>query len=174
MIPVKKNTRHCSICSATLFILCCFLTFKVYAQQSAELQVYVVQGLSFGTFAPGPLGGTVTISPEGIRTVTGTIIPLANSNGSCAIIEIEAPPNRLIHIEFPKSVQFKGNDKGKNITISNFISDKPNNSFITTADAPPYRNTVRVGATLTVQNSAENISDEYVGSFHFIVTYIQQ
>ena len=75
MIPIKKNTRHHSICSATLFILCSFLTLKVYAQQSVELQVYVIQGLSFGTFAPGPLGGTVTISPEGIRTVTGTIIP---------------------------------------------------------------------------------------------------
>lgn len=171
---MKKNTRYCSICGAALCILCCFFTCKGYAQQPVELQVFVIQGLSFGTFSPGTLGGTVIISPDGTRTVSGTIIPLSNSNGSCAILEIEAPPNRLIHIEFPKSVQFKGNDKGKNITISNFISDKPNNSFITTADAPPYRNTVRVGATLTVQNSAENISDEYVGSFHFIVTYIQQ
>lgn len=174
MITVKKNTIHGYLCGAALCILCCFFTCKGYAQQPVELQVFVIQGLSFGTFVPGPMGGTVTISPEGIRTVTGTIIPLANSNGSCAIIEIEAPPNRLIHIEFPKTVEFKGNKKGKSITLSNFVSDKPDNTFITTANAPPYKNTVRIGATLTVENSTENISDEYVGSFHFIVTYIQQ
>ncbi|HOT65283.1 MAG TPA: DUF4402 domain-containing protein, partial [Dysgonamonadaceae bacterium] len=105
MITVKKNTICSFLYGAALCILSCFFTCKVYAQQSAELQVYVVQGLSFGTFVPGPMGGTVTISPDGNRTVSGTIIPLAGSNGSCAIIEIEAPPNRLIHIEFPKSIQ---------------------------------------------------------------------
>ncbi len=171
---MKKNTRHCSICGAALCILCCFFTCKGYAQQPVELQVFVIQGLTFGTFSPGPLGGTVTISPDGIRTVTGTIIPLANSNGSCAILEIEAPPNRLIHIEFPKSVQLKGIKGGKNMTISNFTSDKPHNSFITTADSPPYRNTVRVGATLTVQNSPENMVDNYTGSFQFFITCIHQ
>ena len=71
-------------------------------------------------------------------------------------------------------MEFKGNKKGKNITLSNFVSDKPNNTFITTADAPPYKNTVRIGATLTVENSTENISDNYIGNFHFIVTDIQQ
>jgi hypothetical protein len=175
MILVKKNTIHSFLYGSALYILLCFFTCnKGCAQQLTELQVYVIQGLSFGTFSAGSQGGTVAISPDGNRTVSGTIIPLAGSTGSCAILEIEAPPNRLIHIEFPKSVQFKGSKKGKGITISNFKSDKPNNSFITTVNNPPYRNIVRVGATLTVQNPAENISDDYVGEFHFMVNYIQQ
>jgi hypothetical protein len=174
MIKVKKNDKYSLLGCAALFILWHFFPFEGYAQQLGELQVYVIQGLSFGTFSPGSQGGTIVISPDGSRTVSGTIIPLSGSNGSCAILEIEAPPNRLIHIEFPKSIQFKGTKRGNELTVSNFISDKPNNSFITTADAPPYRNTVQVGATLTVQNSAGDICDNYTGSFYFTVTYIQQ
>jgi hypothetical protein len=174
MITVKKNTKQSFPYGAALCILSCFFTCKVYAQQPTELQVFVIQGLSFGSFSPGSQGGMIVITPDGSRTVSGTIIPLSDSSGSNAILEIEAPPNRLIHIEFPKSIQFKGAKRGHELTFSNFISDKPNNSFITTANAPPYRNTVQVGATLTVQNSTEDISDIYTGSFNFIVNDIQQ
>lgn len=157
--------------------LSCFYAWSchiLHAQETIKLHAFVSQGLSFGAFSTGPAGGTVTITPEGNRLVTGTIIPLANSTGTAAIVEIEAPPDQLIHIEFPSSIEIEGTQRGNQIVISNFTTDKPNNTFITTADSPPYRNIVRIGATLTVKNPSGNINDSYKGGFHFIVTCVQQ
>ncbi len=57
------------------------------------------QGLIFGAVFQGPAGGTVTIYPDGTRTVMGTIVG-ANMGYpySPAIFEVEANRGTVIHI----------------------------------------------------------------------------
>ena len=124
---------------------------------------FVIQGLAFGTLLRtlgGPLPFHLTASNR-----------YRHNYFTCKFkwlmrhTEIEAPPNRLIHIGF--QIGTTQRIKGGKHDYFHFTSDKPHNSFITTADSP-YRNTVRVGTTLTVQNSPENMVDNYTGSFQFL------
>ncbi|MGC9354126.1 MAG: DUF4402 domain-containing protein [Mariniphaga sp.] len=137
----------------------------------SQLQVYANQELAFGSFFTGTSGGTVTISPTGTRSVTGTVVGLALSSGSAAIFDLRLIPGRIVHIVFPVSAQLTRIGGGETMTITNFISDKPGNSFVTTA-SHPFINPVQIGATLNVQNSTVNPPGDYTGTF--TVTFIQE
>jgi acyl dehydratase len=60
--------------------------------------------------------------------------------------------------------------KGK-MTVINFTSDKPGNSFITTT-GNPFINPVYIGATLKVQSSTVNPPGNYRGTF--TVTFVRE
>jgi hypothetical protein len=137
----------------------------------SQLQVFANQELAFGSFFTGSSGGTGTISPSGTRSVTGTVVNLALSPGSAAIFDLRLVPGRIVHIVFPASAQLTRIGGGETMTITNFTSDKPGNSFVTAA-SHPFINPVQVGATLNVQNSSVNPSGDYTGSFN--VTFIQE
>jgi hypothetical protein len=148
---------------------------KLHAQSPfpppSQLQVYANQELAFGSFFTGSSGGTVTISPTGSRSVTGTVIDMALIPGSAAIFDLRLVPGRVVHIAFPPSAQLIRNGGGETMTITDFTSDKPGNNFVTTANHP-FINPVQVGATLNVQSSAANPSGDYTGTF--TVTFMQE
>ena len=157
-----------------IFIGLIFFSFSLYAQRTSELKAHVSQELSFGSFYSGRSGGTITISPDGNRWVTGEIILLVNSSGCPALLEIEAPPNRTIHVEFPVSAEIKQAGGQQSLTINNFTTDKLNNSLLTSSRDLPYGNQVRVGATLTVPGSVTLSSGNYIGNFRINVVCIQE
>lgn len=130
-------------------------------------------GLAFGSFATGSTGGTVVVSPEGNRSVSGTIIKLANSPVSAAVFEItvngKAKGNILFN--FPKSAQLTQLGGTGSMAITEFTSDVPGSIWDTTG-GPPRNYTVNVGATLIVQNSMVNPPGDYIGTF--TVTFINQ
>lgn len=160
---------------ALLAVLFCFNGRPLQAQSPfpppSQLQVYANQELAFGTFFTGSSGGTVVVSPTGTRSVTGTVIDLALSPGSAAVFDLRLVPGRVVHIHFPPSAQLIRNGGGEIMTITDFTSDKPGNSFVTTA-AHPFINPVQVGATLHVQSSQSNPPGDYTGTFN--VTFIQE
>lgn len=137
----------------------------------SQLQVYANQELAFGSFFAGTSGGTVTISPTGTRSVSGTVIELAQSPGSPAIFDLRLVPGRIVHIVFPGSAQLVRKGGGGVLMLTDFTTDKPGNSFVTTA-AHPFINPVQVGATLNVRGPNENESGDYMGTFN--VTFIQE
>lgn len=137
----------------------------------SQLQVYANQELSFGSFFAGTSGGTVTISPTGTRSVTGTVVELAQSPGTPAIFDLRLVPGRVVHIVFPASAQLVRKGGGGVLMLTDFTTDKPGNSFVTTA-AHPFINPVQVGATLNVRGPNENSSGDYMGTFS--VTFIQE
>jgi hypothetical protein len=136
-----------------------------------RLQVYLVQDLSFGSFFTGSSGGAVVITPEGNRTVSGTVIALPNSPGTPAIFEVRLIPNRMVHISFPSSATFCRVGGRETMTVTGFTSDKPGNSFVT-GSGQSFINTVRVGATLNAGNTADHPPGNYTGSF--TVTFIEE
>ena len=177
----KKYKRHLSglnrckrnIFSAVVFF--CLFSAQVHAQSPfpppGQLQVYATQELAFGAFFTGSSGGTVTLSPQGSRSVTGTVTGLALDNGSAAVFDLRLIPGRIVHIVLPASAQLVRIGGGETMTITNFTTDKPGNQLVTAA-SHPFINPVQVGATLNVQHSAANPSGEYTGSFN--VTFIQE
>ncbi|WP_109695768.1 DUF4402 domain-containing protein [Chitinophaga deserti] len=128
------------------------------------------QGLIFGAFFSGPSGGTVTIFPDGTRTVMGTVVG-ANMGYpfAPAIFEVEANPGTIIHIIRGPAVVLNGSNGGSmTMTIGQFSTS---DTFVTTA-TPPTRNLVRVGGILTVGSPPSNPVGAYNGTFS--LTFIQE
>lgn len=177
----EKYKRHLSGLSrckryiASAVILFCLFSAQLHAQSPfpppSHLQVYATQELAFGAFFTGSSAGTVTISPQGSRSVTGTVTGLALDNGSAAVFDLRLIPGRMVHIVLPVSAQLTRIGGGETMTITNFTTDKPGNQLVTAA-SHPFINPVQVGATLNVQHSAANPPGEYTGSFE--ITFIQE
>ncbi|RZL15246.1 MAG: DUF4402 domain-containing protein, partial [Pedobacter sp.] len=51
-----------------------------------ELKITVRQELNFGAFTQGPSGGNILISPEGVRSGTGSVVPLNLGDAPTALI----------------------------------------------------------------------------------------
>ncbi|MCF6408020.1 DUF4402 domain-containing protein [Chitinophaga filiformis] len=136
------------------------------------ISVYVnpAQGLIFGAFFQGATGGTVTVFPDGSRSVTGSIVQ-ANLGFpfSPAIFEVDANPGTLIQILNGPDVTLTGSNGG---TLSLHIGSSSTGSpFVATATSPA-RTLVRIGGTLTVGPPLANPSGSYSGLFS--VTFIQE
>jgi hypothetical protein len=165
--------RGCRVFLVMAFFMAFFI--RLHGQTSFSspnrLQVYVVQDLNFGSFFTGSSGGAVVITPEGNRTVSGTVIALPDPPVTPAIFEVRLIPNRMVHISFPSSVTFRRVGGRETMTVTGFTSDKPGNSFVT-AGGHPFINPVRVGATLNAGNKADHPAGNYTGSF--TVTFIEE
>jgi len=158
-----------------VIILLLFYFARLYAQipfpPPNQLQVYTAQELAFGSIFIRASGGTVTITPEGNRTVTGTIIALASSPSTPAVFDVRLAQGRMVHILFPGSASITRIGGGESMTVNGFTSDKESNSFVTTA-THPFVNPVKLGATMHVGNIAENPPGDYAGCF--TVTFVQE
>ena len=79
----------------------------------AQIAVYTVQNLRFGAFTQGAVGGTVMISPMGIRTVTGDVISLnMGVVYSEAIFEIEGIVGTTVSIYNGPNATLTGSNGG--------------------------------------------------------------
>ena len=134
------------------------------------VKVDPLQGLSFGAFYLGNNGGNVIVAPNGSRSVSGSIIPVNQGfSFSPAIFQITAEPGTIITLVNGPDVMLSGSNGGKiNLHIGN--SDL-GNQFITsaTSSSPTL---LRVGGTLTLDNTLANPPGNYNGIFSII--FIQQ
>ena len=133
--------------------------------------IYVnpAQGLQFGAFYQGALGGTVIVYPNGSRSTTGSVIQTNQGIAfSPAIFEVDAEPGTLITIVNGPDVTLSGSNGG---TINLHIdSSDPSSPFIATQTSPG-RTQIRIGGTLTLTNPLANPPGNYSGTFS--VTFIQ-
>jgi hypothetical protein len=136
-----------------------------------QLQAFNIQGLSFGSFYVGSTGGTVVISPTGVRTTTGTVLGLMADHGMPAIFNVQLLPGRMVHIQFGGTATLARMGGSETITISYFTSDKSGDSFVTSS-GHPFINPVLVGATLNVGTTSANPAGDYHGVFS--VTFLQE
>lgn len=157
-----------------VIVLLLFLQLPAHAQEPPPrpISIFVnpAQGLIFGAFFQGPTGGTVTVSSNGSRTVSGSIVQ-ANLGFpfSPAIFEVDANPGTLITIMNGPDVLLTGSNGG---TLSMHIGTASTGSpFVATA-VSPARTQVRIGGTLTVGVPLANPPGNYSGTFS--VTFIQQ
>lgn len=135
-----------------------------------EISVFATQDLMFGEFFTGEAGGTVVVSPSGIRSSTGTVV-LIGGHSQPAIFIVELLPGRLVHILInPQTIILNRTGGGGTMSMSIGPPDK-GTSFITHG-GHPFRNPVQVGGTLHVGAITSNPPGDYHGTFH--VTFIQE
>lgn len=128
------------------------------------------QGLFFGAFYHGMMGGSVIVYPDGSRSSTGDVVPVSlGFPFSPAILEVEAPLGTRIAILNGPDVALTGSNGGTMMLHVGSSDIGP--SFVTTT-APPARTQVRVGGTLYVGSSLANPVGAYVGMFS--ITFIQE
>ena len=147
------------------------LTFilSVTSIQAQTVTVYTVQNIGFGAFTTGNNGGTVKISPSGVRTVTGTVIPLNfGVQYRPAIFEIEAPAGTIISFANSLNATLTGSNGG---TMSLHLDDSdplmPFNTIVT----PPARMQLKMGGTLTVGNTSVSPPGNYTGTVNITFNY---
>lgn len=128
------------------------------------------QGLIFGAFCQGMMGGSVILYPDGSRSTTGDVVGLnLGYPFSPAIIEVESLPGTRIAILNGPDATLTGNNGG---TMSLHVGSSDIGSpFVTTA-IPPARTQIRVGGTLTVGSQLANPVGDYSGNFS--ITFIQE
>lgn len=128
------------------------------------------QGLIFGAFFQGTLGGSVVLYPDGSRSTTGDIIGASLGYPfSPAIFEVEAELGQHISILNGPDVVLTGSNGG---TLTLHIGSSNVGSPFISAVAPPGRTQVIIGGTLYVGNSLSNPVGSYSGTFS--VTFIQE
>jgi len=121
------------------------------------------QDLSFGAFTFAASTGTVTITPAGFRSATGSGVVLLNlGTPTAAIFSIIANAGTLITITFGPVATLLGSPSGT-LTLHVNTSD-PESPFITTKDYPDPT-LLYIGGTLTVGNSSTSPPGTYTGSF---------
>jgi hypothetical protein len=134
-----------------------------------QIQVSAEQDLSFGSFHTGTTGGTVVVSPSGMRSTTGTVV-IAGGVYYAAVFVVELLPGRLVSIQLGPTITMNRIGGGGSMTMTVGPTDK-GLQFVTSG-GHPFRNTVMVGGTLHVGNTSANPPGDYSGEF--TITFIQE
>lgn len=144
--------------------------FKALPVQAQIVAVNVVQNMNFGAFYQGGIGGTITISNAGVRTVTGTVVAVnfgvsyfqAMFDVSCLLVTNVSITN------------------GPNVTLTGSNGGTMSLNIGTSNPASPFSGSigvlrvtrVNIGGTLTVGSPAVCPPGTYSGSF--FVTFNNQ
>jgi hypothetical protein len=128
--------------------------------------VTLVRNLSFGAFYTGTTGGTVTISPAGLRTSTGTVLLLGlGIPFASAQFNINSNPGTVLSILNGPDASLTWSGYSMNLQIG---TSNPASPFV---NSNPYTVPVQltVGATLTVGAPAANPPGSYSGTFEITI-----
>jgi hypothetical protein len=118
-------------------------------------QVDKLSDLSFGSFYCGSTGGTITISPDGTRTATGSVVLLG---GTWSAARFNVKSNNANPITVSSFIQTSGT---LTLNISNADLSVP-------TVINPAGTDFTLGGTLTVGNPAANPKGDYTISFDII------
>jgi hypothetical protein len=152
-----------------LFLICIPVSAQEMPPRPISVTVVTSQNLSFGNFAQGALGGTVSVSSSGTRSWTGNIVLLNGGSVSPALFDVVANPGTLITIVNGSDVSLNGSNGG---TMMLHIGTSSTGSPFITTVARPTPTHVYIGGTLTVGNPGANPPGDYSGTFQ--VTFVQQ
>ncbi|MHB8800743.1 MAG: DUF4402 domain-containing protein [Thermoanaerobaculia bacterium] len=121
------------------------LSAPALGQQPAPIAITADRDLAFGSIAPGPAGGSVTVDPTGGRTAAGVVV-LGGGFGAASYTIRIGGGNPHYTITLPASVSLQGPGAAR-MTVDTFVSD-PSGSG--TAKPPQRVDQLAVGATLRV------------------------
>ncbi len=136
----------------------------VVANNEAALQVTVRQELSFGAFAQGAMGGSISISQEGVRTASGSVIPLNfGANYLPLILEIEGPRGSIVSM-LAQEVTLLSGSNGGTVRLK-LRGSNPAMPFVITEEAPA-KSILKIAAELIIGNATDSPPGNYSGSLN--------
>jgi hypothetical protein len=163
---INKGHNYLRFFLSMLFILIFAGSAVIKAQEPPPRPIRIdvtAQGLSFGAFYHGAVGGTVIILPSGSRSATGDVVLLGLGYPfSAALFQVHAHPGTVISILNGPDAVLTGIPSG---TMTLHIgSSSPSSPFVSNVNfnigIPLY-----IGGTLTVGNSGANPPGSYTGTF---------
>lgn len=136
----------------------------VHAQQ---IVLTNTRGLEFGRFVAGT-GGTITVSPTGVRSRTGGIVLLNSPSVGQAGFNVgrssNGGSNKAVSISVPANGSIRLNSGGNSMAVNSFV-----NNPATILAVPTGGTTLSIGATLTV--APNQPPGTYSGSFPLTVNF---
>lgn len=173
---VGKVNYHLKVRNNICFLFTGFLLLICHLQSWSQempprpVTVYFNQNLSFGAFSPGISGGTVSVTSNGVRFSTGSVI-LVNQGYLYfpAIFLLEGNPGTIIHLLNGPDGTLSGSNGG---TMTLHLGDATPGDPIIINATPPGTMQIRIGGTLIVGNQLANPAGYYNGSFSLM--FIQE
>lgn len=163
----------------TLTLTTILSVFSAYAQVSitAHASAEVIQALAategsalnFGRFSPESTGGEIRLSPDGVRSSTGSV-SLSGGLYNPASFFLSGQPDFSIVVNLPTApVLLTNTANGKTMTVINWESIPAISSSIKILSSGVL--TLNVGATLRVGNMIDNPVGLYSGTYIITFSY---
>lgn len=140
-------------------------TWAGHQTPTTAISISNTQALGFGKFAAGS-GGSVTVSPSGARSATGSVALLSSSGGAAAQFTVSGDANFTYAISLPANgTVVLTKNGGQTMSVNNFSSSPSPAGQLSALS----KQTVSVGATLSV--GSNQATGAYTGSFTVMVDY---
>ncbi len=145
------------------------ITGQAYAEVISALSAYENTQMHFGKFSPEVGGGQIVMSPEGVRTVQGSIA-LGGGTAQPGRFIINGQADATFSIQLPVgSAELRHSTSNRTMTISNWVSDPPAGTGSGTLNGG--NQTVSIGATLNVGSMEDNPVGIYTGTYSLTFAY---
>ncbi|MEA5004874.1 MAG: DUF4402 domain-containing protein [Rikenellaceae bacterium] len=150
-----------------LLTLLSILTYTI--PLNAQVNLRINQGLNFGSLYPVGSGGTVTISDDGVRSSTGSIVLFPSTYNECSFTMSTTRRNRTYYIyslsiQSPITMTRSG---GGSITL--YLNTDGSNDGWSVSQRYPV--TLYMGGTINVGSVTANPPGNYSGSFTITAHY---
>jgi hypothetical protein len=152
---------------------------KVYSQASVTAQAFAevisaltateTSQLNFGKFSPEVQGGQVIVTPDGVRSTSGSVI-LSGGIANSGIFYITGAPDAAFSIQLPSGPAIlTHHNSSKTMVVSNWVSyPRAGNGTGILANGQQF---VYLGATLNVGSMLDNPVGMYSGAFTLTFAY---
>jgi hypothetical protein len=162
-----------------IFLVIVSFSFKAFSQASVTAQAFAevisaltateTSQLNFGKFSPEVQGGQVIVTPDGIRTTSGSVI-LSGGIANSGIFYITGAPDAAFSIQLPNGPAVLVHQKSsKTMLVSNWVSyPQAGNGTGILANGQQF---VYLGATLNVGSMIDNPVGLYSGAFNLTFAY---
>lgn len=172
-----KKFIHISGFFCWITLLCANISYaqtSINAHASAEViqALTATEGaaLNFGRFSPESAGGEIRLSPDGIRSSTGSVA-LGGGLYNPAIFNISGQPDFNVVVNLPSApVLLANSSNGKTMQVINWESI-PASSASGIKIQSSGQLTLNVGATLKVGNMNDNPVGLYNGTYAVTFSY---
>ena len=158
--------------SFLIWVMLFLIYFSSRAQEMPPRPVSAsfIQNMSFGGFINGLTGGTVTVTPGGVRFATGSVILVSQGYVYFpAIFGLQGNAGTIMHpLNGPDEILTGSN--GGSLTLH--LGDSYPGDPIIINVAPPGIMQVNLGGTLIVGSPANNPPGMYSGSFS--IMFVQE
>jgi hypothetical protein len=144
-------------------------TAHAFAEIIAALTATETAQLNFGKFSPEVQGGQVIVSPDGIRTTSGSVI-LSGGIANSGIFYLTGAPDAAFSIQLPVGPAVLTHQNSTNtMLVSNWVSTPQSGTGTgVLADGQQF---VYLGATLQVGSMLDNPVGLYSGTFNLTFAY---
>ena len=141
------------------------IEFPVHITFETPLSIEETQGMNFGTFLSPHVASTITLSPSGSYTSTGSVTFVDNTL-TPGEFTVTGVGNRQVSITLPASTTLSNGTQ--TMTADTFIST-PAGSFTLSGTGTGQTQSVNVGSTLHINSNQR--AGNYTGTYPVIVSY---